>query len=237
MVTFYFRKNNNLDVLLNISFCRIPLSLLWARKCLHCALIFLLLARHAIFCWVHLSTQSLLAILLKLAHCKPQPFTQEKTYGGMLGDKPARWQQAVLAERYKGRGDREKGRERGLFECFYSSVGEFNSELPQLKQDLLAIVSMCEGQRTAQKWQGPINILAAFLTYIWTLQDIAGLCVEKLLPLQMSFKEQFTQKWRFCYHLLTDFLFSVEPLHNKNSQFDLCVIFKVFHSFRGFCTG
>lgn len=112
MVTFYFRKNNNLDVLLNISFCRIPLSLLWARKCLHCALIFSLLARHAIFCWVHLSTQSLLAILLKLAHCKPQPFTQEKTYGGMLGDKPARWQQAVLAERYKGRGDREKGRER-----------------------------------------------------------------------------------------------------------------------------
>lgn len=69
---------------------------------------------------------------------------------------------------------------------------------------------MCEGQRTLQTWQGPIKILAAFLTYIWTLRDFAGWCVEKLLPLQMSFKEQFTQKWRFCHHLLmTDFLSSV----------------------------
>lgn len=115
MVTFYCRKKNNLDIPLNNNFCLIPLSLLWARKCSHCALFFSLLARHAIFCWVHLSTQSLLATLLKLAHCKPQPFTQEKTYGGMLEDKPARWQQAVLAERYKGRRQGERKRERGVY--------------------------------------------------------------------------------------------------------------------------
>lgn len=183
MVTFYCRKKNNLDIPLNNNFCLIPLSLLWARKCSHCALFFSLLARHAIFCWVHLSTQSLLATLLKLAHCKPQPFTQEKTYGGMLEDKPARWQQAVLAERYKGRRQGERKRERGLFECFFSSLSEFNSELPQLKRDLLVEFSMCVGQRTPQRWQRPIKIFAAFLTYIWTLQDSSGWCVEKLIPL------------------------------------------------------
>jgi len=56
-------------------------------------------------------------------------------------------------------------------------------------------------------YKDPYSI--SHIQYIWTLQDFAGRCVEKLLPLQMSFKEQYTQKWRFCHHLLTEFLSSV----------------------------
>ncbi len=89
----------------------------------------------------------------------------------MLEDKPTRWQQVVLAERYNGRRQGERREREGFIWVFFSSLSELNSELPLLKRDLLVEFSMCVGQRKPQRWQRPIKIFAAFLTYIWTLQD------------------------------------------------------------------